>query len=509
MVADLVIGAGPSGVSAASALLARGRQVTLLDVGQVLEPARVGARDLLANRPPEGWTATDRAHWQQPQFDAPEGRVRRYGSDFAIEAAEATFADGAPGFALRASQALGGLSNLWGAALLPYRGTDMAGWPITEADLAPHYQAVAAFLPISGRVDALQALFPALPMAGHTALPPGQQGEMVLARYQQLGSGDHGVVLGLARQAVAAGCRLCGQCLQGCPWGLIWQAGQRLAKLRQTPGFTYRPAAPVRHIAEEPDCVVLTLADGSKVTGARVFLGAGVLESARILLASGVAGDSLTLLDSAHGFLPALQRHGPGAGPDDSPRHTLTQLFLELDDPAISPFLIHAQIYGWNEFYARDLITRYGRRLPFSAPLCRMLARRLMVAQIFLHSDHSARAHLRLAPDGRLTVTVAQNPDLPSRFAASARRIGQSLSRGGLLPLTFAARLNPPGSSFHAGGTVPMAIDPVAGQSDRLGRPAGRTRLHLIDASILPAIPATTITLPVMANAHRIGTLAP
>ena len=233
------------------------------------------------------------------------------------------------------------------------------------------------------------------------------------------------------------------------------------------------------------------------------------MESARILLASGVADDSLTLLDSAHGFLPALQRHGPSAGPDDSPRHTLTQLFLELDDPAISPFLIHAQVYGWNEFYARDLITRYGRRLPFSAPLWRMLARRLMVAQIFLHSDHSARAHLRLAPDGRLTVTVAQNPDLPSRFAASARRIGQSLSRGGLLPLTFAARLNPPGSSFHAGGTVPMAIDPVAGQSDRLGRPAGRTRLHLIDASILPAIPATTITLPVMANAHRIGTLAP
>lgn len=507
--ADLVIGSGPSGVSVASALLARGRQVTILDVGQVLEPARVGARDLLASRPPESWRVADSAHWQQRQFDTPEGRVRRYGSDFAMEAADATFADAAPGFALRASQALGGLSNLWGAALLPYRAADMVGWPITEADLAPHYQAVAAFLPVSGRIDALQALFPALPMANRTALPPGQQGEAVLARYQRQAEGDDGVVLGLARQAVTPGCKLCGQCLHGCPWALIWQAGQQLATLRQTPGFTYHPAAPVRHIAEAPDGVVLTLADGSTIRGARVFLGAGVLESARILLASGVAGDSLTLLDSAHGFLPALQRHGPSAGPDDSPRHTLTQLFLELDDPALSPFLIHAQIYGWNEFYARDLIARYGRRLPFSAPLWRMLARRLMVAQIFLHSDHSARALLRLAPDGRLTVAVTQNPDLPTRFAAAVRRIGKSLSRGGLVPLTFAARLNPPGSSFHAGGTVPMAIDPVTGQSDRLGRPAGRTRLHLIDASILPAIPATTITLPVMANAHRIGTLAP
>jgi choline dehydrogenase-like flavoprotein len=54
-----------------------------------------------------------------------------------------------------------------------------------------------------------------------------------------------------------------------------------------------------------------------------------------------------------------------------------------------------------------------------------------------------------------------------------------------------------------------MASAPGLGQSDRLGRPFGLSRLHLIDASCLPAIPATTITLPVMANAHRIGSAAP
>jgi len=508
MAADLVIGAGPSGVSAASALLARGRQVTMLDVGHSLGAARLTARDQLASRPPADWIAADRANWQAPQYATPQGQVRRFGSDFAMEPASATFADAAPDFGLRASRAVGGLSNLWGAAVLPYRGSDMAGWPITEADLAPHYQAVAGFMPISGQTDALQSLFPALSMAGHTALPTGGQAHAVLSRYHQQGD-DPGATLGLARQAVAPGCQSCGQCLHGCPWGLIWQAGQHLAALRQSPLFTYRTGAPVRHIAETAGGVVLTLADGGTISGARVFLGAGVLESARILLASGKAGDSLTLLDSAHGFLPALQPRGPGAGPDDSPRHTLTQLFLEIDDPAISAHLVHAQIYGWNEFYARDLIAGYGRRLPFSAPLWQMLARRLLVAQIFLHSDHSARATLRLASDGRLTVAVAQNPDLPVRFAAAARRVGKSLSRGGLVPLGFAARLNPPGSSFHAGGTVPMASNPLATQSDRIGRPAGRGRLHLIDASILPAIPATTITLPVMANAHRIGTLAP
>jgi choline dehydrogenase-like flavoprotein len=54
-----------------------------------------------------------------------------------------------------------------------------------------------------------------------------------------------------------------------------------------------------------------------------------------------------------------------------------------------------------------------------------------------------------------------------------------------------------------------MAREAGPGQSDRLGRPAGLARLHVVDASSLPAIPATTITLSVMANAHRIAAEAP
>ena len=65
-----------------------------------------------------------------------------------------------------------------------------------------------------------------------------------------------------------------------------------------------------------------------------------------------------------------------------------------------------------------------------------------------------------------------------------------------------------PGHGFHVGGTFPMSSHPTGFASDTLGRPAGLTRVHAVDSSVLPSIPATTITFSVMANAHRIGTLA-
>jgi len=53
-----------------------------------------------------------------------------------------------------------------------------------------------------------------------------------------------------------------------------------------------------------------------------------------------------------------------------------------------------------------------------------------------------------------------------------------------------------------------MQRERSAHTSDVEGRPFGFDRVHLVDASCLPSIPATTITLPVMANAYRVATLA-
>jgi choline dehydrogenase-like flavoprotein len=62
-----------------------------------------------------------------------------------------------------------------------------------------------------------------------------------------------------------------------------------------------------------------------------------------------------------------------------------------------------------------------------------------------------------------------------------------------------------PGRGFHCGGSLPMRAQPGNFESDCLGRPSGWSRVHVVDSSVLPTVPATTITFSVMANAHRIA----
>ena len=383
---DLVVGSGPSGISVATALLARGRKVTLVDGGADLDAEAVARRDRLAAKEPEDWSAADLLAYKTPQFNGPEGVAQRYGSTHAQIDAGDTFAPVEPWMGLRASHAVGGLSNLWGAALLPNAAEDIDDWPVTAEDLAPHYKAVSGFLPVAGTKDRLADLFPAFSMDHATPLAQSPQAAAILARLEGRASEleADGFVWGRARQAVRGGCKACALCLHGCPWGHVFSAGQALRAMQENPNFTYRPGWTVKAISEGGDGVTLHGA-GETLAGARVFLGAGVLETARIVLASfPEIGPELVLADSQHFFTPLLHAWTPGARPDRAPHHSLTEVFLELRDDAISNRLIHSQIYTWNEFYAREMKAKYGK-LPGLSPVFNALARRLVVAQTFLH----------------------------------------------------------------------------------------------------------------------------
>lgn len=508
---DIVIGSGPAGLAAATALLARRRRVTMLDGGKTLPPDAITRKTDFARTPAERWTADQKEAWRDPQFNPTDDRVHRYGSNHAQEQPADLVHPVPEWLATRASHAVGGLSNVWGSAVLPNRQRDIDDWPITIDDLKPHYAAIGDLMPVSGRKDALQDLFPALTMDGRTPLQPGPQGRKLLARLDPISTGlqDSGIHIGQARQAVGPDCQYCGLCLHGCPWDQIYSAAHGLDALKSNPDFTHLPGRLVRSFEDQGASVRVHLRDGDPLTAERLYIGAGVLETARIVLGSVSQPRPVRLRDSRHFFLPFLHGWSADEDPESSPHHTLTEAFIEIDDPSVSPYLTHSQIYGWNSFFAREMVSNYGKGLPGSASLFRWLSRRLMVAQTFLHSAHCDEIELTLAGDQtKLSASLIENSESRAVMRAAQTTLSRTLRKAGLHALGFAARMDAPGASFHSGGTFPMSATPTDLQTDCNGRLNGTQAVHIIDASVLPNIPATTITLSVMANAHRIATRA-
>ena len=84
--------------------------------------------------------------------------------------------------------------------------------------------------------------------------------------------------------------------------------------------------------------------------------------------------------------------------------------------------------------------------------------------------------------------------------------LGPKLKSLVLLPLLH---ISQSGQGCHFGGTLPMSASPSGElETDLLGRPSGWQRTHVVDSSIFPSIPATTIALLAMANARRIAETA-
>jgi choline dehydrogenase-like flavoprotein len=503
----VVVGSGPAGVACAHALLQRGAKVTMLDAGLDLESDRKAQVAHLRSTPQKDWTP-ESLKFIRDGVSVGAGGIplkMAYGSDFPYrEPAHLPIEiDGVEG---RPSYARGGLSNVWGASMLPFRTEDMAEWPITAEDLAPHYRAVLDLVPYSARQDLLAESFPlysenARPVRGSA------QAEALL---HDLARATTAMQFGASRLAVDAGCVYCALCIYGCPYGCIYNSGDTVDHLRSQRGFTYRPGIVVERVSESSSHVEVggraiagDLPFSMAVDG--VFLACGVFSTARIVLESLDAfGQTVIAADNCYFLLPLL-RYSSQKDVKHEPLHTLAQVFLELQDPAIGPHTVHLQVYTYNELFRQQIRNMLG---PLAAAAEPGLLGRLLLIQGYLHSDLSPGIGLTLGRGGMLSRAVEPNAKTRPALAALRRRLWRERGAMRALPVWPAMRVGKPGRGFHTGGTFPMRSRPRRLETDTAGRPHGFSRVHIVDASVFPTLPATTITLSVMANAHRIGTAA-
>ena len=492
-----IIGSGPSAIAAAVALTRRNLPVTMLDAGRSIEPSRAQTVARLASQKPEEWDPADVARLKEGVEVSSRGipLKRLYGSDFPFvtEGSGREFEYTEAG--IRPSFARAGLSNVWGAGMLPFHRDDMADWPFDPAELDPCYHEVLSFVPSTG--------------SKQEELAPSRQGLGLLqdAARSKNALAAHGINVTSSTLAVSGRkCVRCGLCLYGCPYGLIYNSESTLRDLMTLPNFRYQPGFVVDRLKEQTGEVRIEghdLATGSRLEARarRVLLGAGVIPSTAILLASlGDYGVRIRLQDSFY-FLVPLLRFAGLHGLAEERLHTLTQAFITMRDPDVCQQFIHFSVYGFNDLMIPSLRASVG---PLGS--VESFYARTMVAGGYLHSALSPGLWMTIEGD-RVRLEGEDSTGAVTLAKKAVAKLAKQALRLRTLPLAPAIRFFPPGRGYHTGGSFPMRTNPVRHTSDIEGRPFGFERVHLIDASCLPSIPATTITLPVMANSWRIANI--
>lgn len=516
----VVIGSGPAGVAAARALSAVGRGVTILDAGDKIERGKMDVFDTLASSEPAYWSPelTRRARGAFPVGIKHVPLKPAYGSLFpyALDDPDLPItclnADTLP------SLARGGLSNSWGASILPFHQRDIEDWPISLDELVPHYKAVLRFVPIAAEYDELANIFPLYTESPDT-LRRSSQTRTLLSRMRRHTDAlmTAGFTIGASRLAVIASmenphrCRYSGMCLYGCPYGSIYNASDTLEALVRDGKVEYRGGIYVDRLTEANGSVTIDFhrrrrpAEKGRLAATRVFVACGSISSTRLMLDSMGRGQTTCRLgDSQYFMVPMLtSRAAPISTATQG--NTLAQIFVELNHERISKHTIHMQLYGYNDL----MLSALTKQFPFAADklerALRPLLGRLVAIQGYLHSAESPGITLHRKAD-RMSVVG----DGETIGAVSVKRLIRHLTANrhllGMMPIARLAQIGRPGKSNHLGSSLPMRHAPTRMETDTLGRLSGWDRVHIVDASILPSIPATTVTISVMANAHRIAT---
>lgn len=510
----VIVGSGPSGVSAAFPLLEAGLNVLMVDGGR--QPA-VSPPD----KPFLHQRAVDGSQWKwmvgedfyalrQASAISPKLRVPTH--SFVFERFEEENRIEAPELLAIGSLASGGLSNAWGCGVARLSSDELADYPLPPQEFLRSYEIVSRRIGLSGANDDALSDYFGVDEWAEAPIPIDRLQETLFERYRRRRDLFTATGFHLGRSRVAAlsrdhddrqSCDLSGNCLYGCSRGALYSALEDLKRLKQYPNFSHRPGTIVDAISRGTNLASLTGRGPEgpvSLQARRMIVAAGTLATTRLILQALDHRDRLSLQSSPTAAFVVIvprflgQRHQPAFG--------LGQLsfVLDLDDGLLG--------YGSLFNPAGIPIAEFSRHLPMlksaGIDVLGSLLSACAVGNFFL-PGHLTRATVHLAQDRSLKVEGTFGSSLPASMAKAQRRLRSHFLRLGALVLPRSFRVGKIGSDIHYSCTLPMRAIPTLGETTPEGEVIGLEGIHVADGACLPALPAKPHTLTIMANADRIG----
>ncbi len=514
----IIVGAGAAAAAAALELARRGHRPVVLDVGHVDES---GAPRVQGN--------LYRYRQQHDSFDlhigadyrglagvlTDEPTVAKLNAPrmaFVTRDAAALGPLSQQEFQAIQSFALGGLGNAWGAGLYRWISADLQDFPITLAELEPYFDTLTAEIGISGADDDLAEFFgsaaglqPPLELsynARRVALAYRRRRKSLRAKRIYLGRPRAGVLT--APKDGRPACDYSNlEFWQAQPY--VYTPSVTLRKLIDAGQIDYRPGLLVQRWSETAGGVTVVAKDVRsgetvEITGQRLLLAAGAVNTARIALQS--AGDlaaRLPLLENPVLQIPVVLPASLGRRLDTH-AFGLVQLNLVWESAAYQTILQGSLL----ELTA-PLRAEFFGRFPLAARANLALIRHLLPAMLMLQLYFPAwvqpPSRLRLLDDGRLRIEGQPFPADPARLAP----LLSALRSLGLW--THPALIQQPvtGHAIHYAGTLPMRAAPGPYQCHPSGRLHSAERVYVADSASFSNLSAKNMSLGMMANAMRIA----
>jgi ferredoxin len=402
----------------------------------------------------------------------------------------------------------GGLTNFWGLSATPFSNADFEGWPYGRTELDTHYAAIAKRIGITGQRDALNDWigddFVNRPPIQRTPLATALAGKI----NSQLPTKAYRFVAGASRLAVETRsaesncCTYCGECMIGCPQRSMYSTVRDLDLWRRAGLISRVISGRVLCVDRETVSVIIETSGGSReMLGSfdRIYICAGCVGTTEIVMRTLDMRDGLRIVDNSVYTFPIVYT-GPGVfhGYDQQCYFGLSNLLISA--LSLTPGRRNAQLQIYVIF---DHLWRYYTPSVLWSPLAalgRALRRRVLLARLYLHGDHSQHYSIRV--DGnqpaRLSLAHAGTPllEVPDLWLETRRVLsGDDF----MVPPIKPVRQK---TSAHYAASLPLGIGPVAINGSI------SSGIFLCDSSTFPTAPATSPTFTIMANARRIADIS-
>lgn len=512
----IVVGSGPSGVSAAYPLVEGGLRVLMVDGG--MQPSLLPPTvDFLSTRAHDAeqwkWMVGKNFH-ALGMRDAVSPKLRAPSMAYVFDGFSCDNRIDEDGFIAIGSLAKGGLSNAWGCGVAQLSEDQLADLPFPVAEMRASYARVSRRIGISGSNDDDMADYFGRDEFLQSPIPMDKPHTHLLHQYEKrrVKLHAHGFKLGRSRLAVLStgisdrkACNLSSNCLFGCSRGSLYSAVYELPSLRKHENFTELSGFIVDDLNRDNNLWMVsgkTVASGERISfsASRVVLAAGTLATTRIVLNALNHCHSVPMLSSPSAafllWLPGL------LGTQRLPSFGLGQLSFALS--------LRDNISAFGSTFSTTgiLMSEFARHIPMSrrygVDLLKGLLSSCVVGNLFLPGQLT-EARVRLNSDGSLTVSGAYSDSVVPLMDEARKKLSKAYWSIGALILPGSFTIGLPGGDIHYAGTLPMRCEPVLGETSSFGEVKGMDGVYVVDGACLPALSAKSHTLTLMANADRIG----